>query len=246
MKRTGDDHLIPVEVLRVYPYAETQQSLGLPETFMVFLKGDDTRVVAITIGRSEGQALQLAIKKIVAPRPLTHNLLQNLFEKIKGTVHKLVIHSIEEGVFHAYLLVETPEETYHLDCRSSDGMIISTLMSAPIYISAEVMEEAGQEFELTELEEAAEEPLEEEVVAQISALEEIADDVDEKHLDLELDLDESDLELQTEGSRLPRNLGHSELDKLRAQLLRLIAEEAYEEAAKVRDKISQLEATDSI
>ena len=240
MKRTGNDHLIPVEILRIYPYAETQQSLGFPETFMVFLKGDDdTRVVAITIGRSEGQALHLAIKKIAPPRPLTHNLLQNLLEKIKGKVHKLVIHSIKDGVFHAYLLVETPEETYHLDCRSSDGMIISTLVAAPIYMSAEVMEEAGQEFELTELEEAAGESLEEEVNAQISELEEVAD-VEEEDLDLELE--EGDFELHADVVALPKNLGATELDQLRAQLGRLIAEEAYEEAAKVRDKIIQLES----
>ena len=239
MKRTGSDHLVPVEILRIYPYAETQQSLGFPETFMVFLKGDDdTRVVAITIGRSEGQALHLAIKKIAPPRPLTHNLLQNLLEKIKGKVHKLVIHSIKEGVFHAYLLVETPEETYHLDCRSSDGMIISTLVGAPIYMSKEVMEEAGQEFELTELEEAAEGALEEEASAQISELEE------EEEEDLELDFEEGGFELQPDVAALPKNLGATELDQLRAQLGRLIAEEAYEEAAKVRDKIIQLEATE--
>lgn len=244
MKRTGNDHLIPVEILRIYPYAETQQSLGFPETFMVFLKGDDdTRVVAITIGRSEGQALHLAIKKIAPPRPLTHNLLQNLLEKIRGKVHKLVIHSIKDGVFHAYLLVETPEETYHLDCRSSDGMIISTLVGAPIYMSAEVMEEAGQEFELTELEEAAEESLEEEVNAQISELEEVADDVEEEDLDLELELEEGDFELHADVVVLPKNLGATELDQLRAQLGRLIAEEAYEEAAKIRDKIIQLESS---
>ena len=50
MKHDEKD-LIPVQILSIYPQAELQN-----ETFMVFLKSEkDKRIVAITIGRNEGQ-----------------------------------------------------------------------------------------------------------------------------------------------------------------------------------------------
>jgi len=41
------------------------------------------------------------------------------------------------------LQVQTPAAVFELDCRPSDGMIVAALMGAPIYVTPEVMEEAG-------------------------------------------------------------------------------------------------------
>ena len=60
---------------------------------------------------------------------------------------------MKDGVFHAYLLVQTSEQVLHLQCRSNDGIILAILMEVPIYLSPEVMEEVGLEFELPEVSE---------------------------------------------------------------------------------------------
>ena len=60
----------------------------------------------------------------------------------------------------------------------------------------------------------------------------------EEQLDVGSQEDEIDGLLRGEESDADEEL--SELEKLRAQLNRLVAEEAYEEAAKVRDLISQM------
>ena len=79
------------------------------------------------------------MRKVDFPRPLTHNLLQNLLDRVKGKVHQLVIHTLKEETFHAYLLIQTQDEVFYLDCRPSDGMILATLLSTPIFMSPEAI-----------------------------------------------------------------------------------------------------------
>jgi len=244
-KRTRNDHLIPVQIWRIYPYPDVTP----PETFLVVLKGEEERFVPISIGFPEGQYLVMAMQQMSFPRPLTHNLIQNLIEKVKGQVHQLVIHTLKDDTFHAYLLIQTQEEVFYLDCRPSDGMILATLMGIPIYMSPEVMSEAGRELSsmlnIADLSEAApsevEPPLSEaESAPQTQAEAPAPPELEEELLEVEV-RDEDDAEAVPEIEVLVAGEGMSRLDMLKAQLDRLVAEEAYEEAARVRDQITQLE-----
>ncbi|SVB70467.1 uncharacterized protein METZ01_LOCUS223321, partial [marine metagenome] len=142
MRKAKNEHLIPVQIWRIYPYPDVTP----PETFLVVLKGEEGKFVPVSIGCPEGQYLVMAMQQVSFPRPLTHNLIQNLLGKVKGKVHQLVIHTLKDETFHAYLLIQTQDEVFYLDCRPSDGMILATLMNIPIFMSPEVMEEAGREL----------------------------------------------------------------------------------------------------
>lgn len=225
MKKTRNDHLIPVQIWRIYSVPDVTP----PESLIVILKGEEGRFVPISIGCPEGRYLVMAMQQVTFPRPLTHNLLHNLLEKVKGKVHQLVIHTLKDETFHAYLLIQTQDEVFYLDCRPSDGMILTTLMGTPIYMSPEVMEEAGKQLSVLNIEEleelsgpdgtASEEETEEESAPQ-----------------------GQDPKAEADASPAPEQAEEpTELDALRAQLTRLVAEEAYEEAARLRDQISEME-----
>ena len=242
MKKTKNEHLIPVQIWRIYPYPDVTP----PETFLIVLKGEAGKFVPISIGCPEGQYLVMAMQHVSFPRPLTHNLLQNLLDKVKGKVHQLVIHTLKDETFHAYLLIQTQEEVFYLDCRPSDGMILATLMSIPIFMSPEVMDEAGRE--LSGMLNIAE--LGEELSGAAEDVDEEAPESPEDLVRLEIaDAGASSVEREVPSLDLaPSELltttdfdAPSELDALKAQLDRLVAEEAYEEAARVRDQISALE-----
>ena len=141
-KSKKNEHLIPVQIWRIYPYPEVAPQ----ENFLVVLKGEDEKFVPVSIGFPEGQYLIMAMQQVSFPRPLMHNLIQDLLEKIKGQVHQLVIHTLKDETFHAYLLIQTQDEVFYLDCRPSDGMILATLMGIPIFMSPEVMAEAGRDM----------------------------------------------------------------------------------------------------
>ncbi len=218
MKNEND--FIRMDIFDIYPYPDAQQGLGAPQNFLVLLKGEtDERVVPITIGHFEGQALAMAIRKIAMPRPLPHDLLRHILQRMESSVSKLVIHTLEDEVFHAYLVVDSPRESFPLDCRPSDGMIIATQLGVPIFMSPQVIDLVGRIIEVAESSGAV-------------GGRESADSTDE-HANLVL----------PELLGLPVDeLGElSELDKLKAHLDWLIAQEAYEQAAQVRDQISKME-----
>jgi bifunctional DNase/RNase len=226
-----ESHLIPVYIFDMYPYPDAEQGLGIPQKFLVLLKGTENSVVPITIGHFEGQALAMAIRKIALPRPLPHDLLCNLLKRINAVVHKLVVHTLKEDVFHAYLLVQAQGQSFYLDCRPSDGMIVATLLGVPLFLTPEVIEAAGQPLEHSDQREEAKSeqaavpeedpdaPAEDEATERESAAKE----------------SEAFVDPQT-GEPI------SQLEQLKAHLDWLIAQEAYEQAAKVRDRISELES----
>ncbi len=245
-----ENRLIPMHIFDIYPYPDAQQGLGAPQNFLVLLKGDENWVVPITIGHFEGQALAMAIRKIALPRPLPHDLLRSLLEKVDATVHKLVIHTLKKDVFHAYLMVQTQGEPFYLDCRPSDGMVLATLLATSIFMSPEVIEAAGRELEITD--QRGELEGEQSIDGVFESLE--SPDIDpglvhsalEEH---ELIEETPHMEITDEGivlgveELIDPETGDplSELDQLKAHLDWLITQEAYEQAAKIRDQITKLE-----
>ena len=226
-----ESHLIPVYIFDMYPYPEAEQGLGIPQKFLVLLKGKENNVVPITIGHFEGQALAMAIRKIALPRPLPHDLLCNLLKRIDAVVHKLVVHTLKEDVFHAYLLIQAQGQSFYLDCRPSDGMILATLLDVPLFMTPEVIEAAGQ-------------PLEHSDQREVDEGEQAA--VPEADLDVPAEDEVAEREGAAKKSEafVDPQTGESisRLEQLKAHLDWLIAQEAYEQAAKVRDRISELES----
>ena len=135
----SEDHLIPVQILGLHT--------DTPGGVAIVLKGDEPKVVPIVIGEFEAQALVMAIQKVEPPRPMPYDLLQDVLERMHGTIRQLVIHSVRDSVFHAYLLIESREKPVLLDCRPSDGLVMATRLGVPIYMTPEVLEEAGLEPE---------------------------------------------------------------------------------------------------
>jgi len=239
MQKAKNEHLLPVEIWRIYPYPDVTP----PESFLVVLKCEEGKFVPISIGCPEGQYLVMAMQQVSFPRPLTHNLMQNLLERVNGKVHQLVIHTLKDETFHAYLLIQTQDEVFYLDCRPSDGMILSTLMAIPIFMSPEVMAEAGRELSgLLNIAELGEE-LSGAVPQDGEALDEV-DETDELQSLMELHIAKDGALVPTSEVSVPEQVGAlppSQLESLRAQLDRLVAEEAYEEAARIRDQITDIE-----
>jgi bifunctional DNase/RNase len=260
MGKIKNEHLLPVEIWRIYPHPDVTP----PESFLVVLKGEEDRYVPISIGHPEGQYLVMAMQHVSFPRPLTHNLLQNLLDRVKGKVNQLVIHTLKRETFHAYLLIQTQDKVFYLDCRPSDGMILATLMSIPMFMSPEVMDEAGRELsgmlniaDLGEellggadgeggMEEEAEFPDDSPVLDEGAVPE--AEDADDGVSNLQ---NLMELQMSKDGALLPTaeiamsgppdGPPPTRIEALRAQLDRLVAEEAYEDAARIRDQISSIE-----
>lgn len=104
---------------------------------------DGNRRLPIIIGAFEAQAIALELEKIQPPRPMTHDLIRNLFDAVSADIKDVVIDELREGTFFAKIRYEIDGEAGHLDARPSDAVAVSVRAGAPIFVADSVLEEAG-------------------------------------------------------------------------------------------------------
>ena len=104
---------------------------------------DGNRRLPIIIGAFEAQAIALEVEKIQPPRPMTHDLIRNLFDAVDADVKDVVIDELREGTFFAKIRYEIGGESGQLDARPSDAVAIGVRVGSPIFVAVSVLEEAG-------------------------------------------------------------------------------------------------------
>ncbi len=73
-----------------------------------------------------------------------NDLLKNSMMALGAKLQEVLILSLQDGVFHASLLVQTiDKEILSIDARSSDAIALAVRFGAPIFVYEEVIEEAG-------------------------------------------------------------------------------------------------------
>lgn len=104
---------------------------------------DGNRRLPIIIGAYEAQAIALELEKIQPPRPMTHDLLRDLFEAVDADVTDVVIDDLREGTFFAKIRYVVGGKEAQLDARPSDAVALAVRTDAPIYVTPAVLDEAG-------------------------------------------------------------------------------------------------------
>ncbi len=136
---------------------------------------DGNRRLPIIIGAFEAQAIALELEKIQPPRPMTHDLIRNLFDAVDADVTDVVIDELREGTFFAKIRYEIAGESGQLDARPSDAVALGVRVGSPILVAVSVLEEAGipteEVDELATIETSESETEEPDVTEPISNLE---------------------------------------------------------------------------
>lgn len=104
---------------------------------------EGNRRLPIIIGAFEAQAIALELEKIQPPRPMTHDLLRDLFDTVGADVLHVVVDELREGTFYAKVHFMHEDEERQLDCRPSDAVALAVRVDSPIYVNPIVMNEAG-------------------------------------------------------------------------------------------------------
>lgn len=172
------------------------------------------RRLPIIIGAFEAQAIALELEKIQPPRPMTHDLIRNLFDALGAEVTDIVIDDLREGTFFAKVRYVYDDDEAQLDARPSDAVALAVRTDAPIFVASAVLDEAGIPAD---------------------------DDPDDADTD-DADADEEDAD-EPAVAREPDTAASrtvSRLDRLEGQLQKAIADEDYEAAAKLRDDIARM------
>lgn len=117
-------------------------------------------MLPIWIGALEATSILIAVEGAASPRPLAHDLMRTLIETLGATVERVEITRIDDGTYYAEVTLDTADGTVRIDARPSDAVAIAARMAAPLWVSDEVMVEAGVP-DLTAVEEDAEERVDE-------------------------------------------------------------------------------------
>ena len=111
-----------------------------------------SRRLPIVIGGFEAQAIAVALENMHPSRPLTHDLMKNFMTSFDIALQEVYICDLQEGIFYSKLVCFTANDTIEIDSRTSDALALAVRFGCPIYVNAEILEQAGIENERGEKE----------------------------------------------------------------------------------------------
>ncbi len=209
----------------VWTVAQTDQG----NVVLIRPKGSEI-AVPIFIGQLETQSILIGMGGVEVPRPLTHDLMVNFLEALGVEISRVEIHDLREGTFFARILLQSRDREIVVDSRPSDAIGLAVRALCPVYIAESVVEEAGISVNL---------------VAGFRGTEAETTLFNESRAD-PASGGSSPGPLSGEGgpaeASIPRVVpGGDRATRLREELEKAIAEEDYERAAAIRDKLKELE-----
>jgi bifunctional DNase/RNase len=101
-------------------------------------------VLPIWVGIFEANAIALELEKTATPRPMTHDLLQNMARGLNAQVQKVVVSELRDDTFYAVIWMDHAGETVAMDARPSDAIALALRWDCPIYVNREVLEQSKQ------------------------------------------------------------------------------------------------------
>jgi len=144
--------MIPVEVVGVRVEMPSNQPIVLLKEI------EGTRFLPIWVGAVEATAIAFAQQGVLPPRPLTHDLMKDLLEKLDGTLLAVHLTELRDGVFYADLIVKDANHVeLTVSARPSDAIALALRTKSTILATEELFAEAGIEIPDEESSQANEE-----------------------------------------------------------------------------------------
>jgi bifunctional DNase/RNase len=101
------------------------------------------RILPIWIGVFEANAIALTIENVPTPRPMTHDLLKNVFLRLEISVDRVVVTDVRNNTFYAAIHCRSREGELVIDSRPSDAIALALRMKSPIFVEDEVVRKAS-------------------------------------------------------------------------------------------------------
>jgi bifunctional DNase/RNase len=118
-------------------------SLMSPQRVVVLRQVDKERYLPIWVGPYEAEAITVALQEIEMIRPLTHDLLKNVFGTFKAKLQRVEIISLRDDIFYGNIVAEASGKEISIDSRPSDAIALAVRAHIPILVDPSVMSSAG-------------------------------------------------------------------------------------------------------
>jgi len=101
------------------------------------------RYLPIWIGIYEANAIALKITGVTPERPITHDLMTNIFSELGARVTSVEVSSLADDVFYARIFLAVDGRNLDIDARPSDAIALAVRSEVPIMVSNDVLERAA-------------------------------------------------------------------------------------------------------
>ncbi|HUE98881.1 MAG TPA: bifunctional nuclease family protein [Anaerolineales bacterium] len=117
--------------------------LMTPQRLVVLKQIGSERYLPIWVGPYEAEAITVALQEVEMIRPLTHDLLKNVFGAFNAHIKRIEIIKLQNEIFYGSIVAEVDGKEVNVDSRPSDAIALSVRAHVPILVDQSVMEEAG-------------------------------------------------------------------------------------------------------
>jgi bifunctional DNase/RNase len=177
-------------------------SLMSQQRIVILREVQAERYLPIWIGVYEAEAITLSLQEVEVARPLTWDLLKNVFGILNAHVVRVEVVALKDDTFYGNIVAEVANQTLNIDSRPSDALALAVRANVPILVDRSIMDMAGITPE-EDLQEKGEEKIEkpgkaeqgpelEEGEESLSVFEDFFDKMDLDDLDKDKDEGEED------------------------------------------------------
>lgn len=129
--------LVRMAVSRIVLVDSDEEKMAM----VVLREADGDRSFPIMIGIHEGYAIDRRTRMVPAHRPLTHDLIERLLERLDCKLDQIVISELRDSTFFAKLVVRRGGETFEIDSRPSDAIAVGAGTDTPIFVDESILRE---------------------------------------------------------------------------------------------------------
>lgn len=118
-------------------------NLMSPQRLVILREVGADRYLPIWVGPYEAEAITVALQEVEMVRPLTHDLLKNVFTTFNAKVKRIEIVALKEDIFYGNIVAEVNGQETNVDSRPSDAIALAVRAHVPILVHESVIQNAG-------------------------------------------------------------------------------------------------------
>jgi len=134
--------VVPVQIRGILPS---------PSGVAIFL-GNEDKTFVIQVDNNMGMVISMFLRDAPKERPLTHDLINEIFDGLGVSVERVVITELRNSTYYARLILKQENELgvkiVELDARPSDCIALATARKRPILVARRLFDEVEDMSEL--------------------------------------------------------------------------------------------------
>jgi uncharacterized protein len=107
--------------------------------------GNEKKVFVIQVEHSMGAVIGMFLRDTPKERPLTHDLINNIFKGFNINVERIIITDLKNSTYFARLILNQENELgrklVEIDARPSDCLALASAQKKPIYVATPLFEQ---------------------------------------------------------------------------------------------------------